>query len=239
MKQKPKLTELAVCEIEATANTQVRRALDQKVIADYGEAMLAGALFPALTAFSPKNSERYILADGFHRLAAANEVGYDSYPCEVFVGDSHDALEFALGANNEHGLRRSVKDKQNAVEIALKDPVFSKESNRKIGRICNVSHHFVKKIRNEHGLSDTEGKKPKKDAKTTKSEKPAKDTGGNVPSVDNGNRRDLVAAMNTIMTMPFDGAEAVERLSLADLKDDLEYCRDWFAEAMEKCNGDK
>ena len=60
--------EICIDEIEVTANTQVRSELDKKVIADYAEAMQAGAIFPALTVFAEKDSQRFILADGFHRL---------------------------------------------------------------------------------------------------------------------------------------------------------------------------
>ena len=233
MKQKPKLVELNINEIEATAGTQVRRILDKRTISDYGEAMLSGAIFPPITVFSPKNSKRYVLADGFHRLEAAEECGYESFPCEVFTGSVHDALEFALGSNDQHGLRRSVKDKRHAVEMACKDPEWSKWSSAEIARLCKVSDTFVRNIRTDLNLVPEQTET--KDGKTRKAKNKPKPKSKAEPkaSNDKGNKRDLMEVIGIVMSMPFDGAEAVERLGIGEMKSEFEYCRDWFAEAAE------
>ena len=111
--------DISIDEIEATSRTQVRSELDKKVIADYAEAMQAGAIFPALTVFAEKDSQRFILADGFHRLEAAKAQRLVSFQCEVQTGGIRAALSHALGANDQHGLRRTNADKRNAVELAL------------------------------------------------------------------------------------------------------------------------
>lgn len=244
MKSKPKMTELNLNEIEATAGTQVRRLLDQRTIDDYAEAMLAGSIFPPLTVFSPKGSERYVLADGFHRLQAALECGYESFACEVYHGSVHDALEYALGANDEHGLRRSNKDKRNAIEIALKDPKWSKWSNAEIARLCRVDDKTVAKVRTERNIPAPEKVKTKqktKDGATVEqSPKKAKvrksEPSGN--GVDKQNRFDIITAIDIIKTMPFDGAEAVDRLGLEEYAGDFAYCRDWFGQAAEASGDD-
>ena len=145
----------AICinEIEATANTQVRRMLDKGVIEEYAEAMQAGALFPALTVFAEKDSQRYILADGFHRLEAAKASGLAHFSCEVLRGGVHAALGHALGANDQHGLRRTNADKRNAVELALKDPEWAQWSHANIARLCRVADKTVAKIREDMVLS--------------------------------------------------------------------------------------
>jgi hypothetical protein len=234
------MMELNLNEIEATAGTQVRRVLDQRTIDDYAEAMLAGAIFPPLTVFSPKGSERYVLADGFHRRESALECGYESFPCEMYHGSVHDALEYALGANDEHGLRRSNKDKRNAVELALKDPKWAKWSNAQIARLCRVSDQLVAKVRTESNLPAPDKVKMKSrsgktierkattsrenetsDSDQVRNSEPAND-------VDKRNRFDIVTAIDIIKSMPFSGAEAVERLDLEELAEDFRYCRDWF-----------
>lgn len=238
MKQKPELKELDLNEIEATAGTQVRRALDKAVIHDYGEAMLAGALFPSLTVFSPKKSERYILADGFHRLEAAKDCGYESFPCEVFSGSVHDALEFALGANTEHGLRRSNKDKRHAVELACKDPEWSKWSADEIARLVRVSGQLVRNIRTELNITpETTQTKDGTKRKGTNKKKAKKANGDAIPTVgiDTANRKDILGVLGLVMSLPFDGKEAVERLGLKEMKGEFEYCRDWFKEAADAC----
>lgn len=232
MKQKPKLVELNINEIEATAGTQVRRVLDNRTIADYGESMLAGAIFPPITVFSPKNSKRYVLADGFHRLAAAAECGYESFPCEVFTGSVHDALEYALGANEEHGLRRSNKDKRHAVELALKDPKWSKDSSEQIARLCRVSATMVRTVRTELNL--VPDKVTGKDGVTQAAKKPKEPKPDKPPAdPDVGNKKDLLEVIGLLMSLPFDGTEAVERLGVGEMASEFEYCRDWFAEAAE------
>ena len=145
----------AICinEIEATANTQVRRMLDSGVIEEYAEAMQAGAFFPALTVFAEKDSQRYILADGFHRLAAAKVAGLAHFSCEVLSGGVRAALGHALGANDQHGLRRTNADKRNAVELALKDPEWAQWSHANIARLCRVADKTVAKIREDMVLS--------------------------------------------------------------------------------------
>ena len=147
------IREISINEIEATANTQVRRMLDKGVIEEYADAMQAGAIFPALTVFAEKDSQRYILADGFHRLAAAKVAGLAHFSCEVLSGGVRAALGHALGANDQHGLRRTNADKRNAVELALKDPEWAQWSHANIARLCRVADKTVAKIREDMVLS--------------------------------------------------------------------------------------
>ena len=53
----------------------------------------------------------------------------------------------SLGANTAHGLPRSNKDKQRAVETLLNDPEWSRWSNRAIAEKCVVSHSYVNTLR--------------------------------------------------------------------------------------------
>jgi hypothetical protein len=145
MKQK----DLPIVEIEATAGTQVRRFLDPKIIEAYTEDMQARAVFPPIIVFAEKGSKRYVLADGFHRLASAKAAGLTMILCDIREGRVHDALAFALGANVAHGLRRTNKDKRNAVEIALKDPEWSVWSAADISALCRVGADLVRKVRED------------------------------------------------------------------------------------------
>ena len=51
---------------------------------------------------------------------------------------------FALGANTTHGIRRSNRDKINAVKLALKDPQILELTQQQIADICRVSRETVK-----------------------------------------------------------------------------------------------
>jgi len=90
---------LATDNILASAATQVRKKLDKTTIEEYIQALANGAQFPALVVFAEKDSERYILADGFHRLHAYINAEAGECEVEVHEGSLHDALMWALGAN--------------------------------------------------------------------------------------------------------------------------------------------
>ena len=68
---------------------------------------------------------------------------------EVRAGTSRDAILYAIGANAAHGLRRTQADKRRAVERLLKDPEWSRWSDRKIAEAAKVDHKTVAAIRRE------------------------------------------------------------------------------------------
>ena len=72
---------------------------------------------------------------------------------EVRLGKVHDALEFALRCNAEHGVRRTNADKNKAMKLALKDPIFKKLSLREVADLCNVSHEAVRQIKANENLN--------------------------------------------------------------------------------------
>jgi hypothetical protein len=55
----------------------------------------------------------------------------------------------SLGANSEHGLRRTNDDKRCAVSLLLHDAEWVEWSNREIARRCVVDHKTVAKLRAE------------------------------------------------------------------------------------------
>lgn len=245
---------LPIVEIEATAGTQVRRFLDPKMIEAYTEDMQAGAVFPAIIVFAEKGSERYVLADGFHRLAAAKAAGRDEIACEVHEGRAHDALKYALGANDAHGFRRSNRDKRNAVEIALKDPEWSQWSATDVAALCRVSDNFVRKVREELTLSgeldpqDTvkitrDGKTVERKAGRASSEysderDSGKKTGTSKKQTrkpktqDDIDREEVVTALGLINDKPYNGAVALDKLGLHDELRTAILAREWLDELI-------
>lgn len=141
-------------EIRTDGGTQSRTRLDPAKVAEYAEALEAGATFPPVTLFY--SGEAYWLADGFHRVAAYRHGGAGpdyAIPADVRQGTRRDAVLFACGANATHGLPRSTEDKENAVLTLLRDLDWSQWSNREIARRCHVSHDFVGKVAERHGLT--------------------------------------------------------------------------------------
>ena len=137
------LKKLKISEIVTDAGTQVRELLNEQAVVEYAEAMAKGDTFPPVTVFYFKN--RYIAADGFHRIAAAQRNGTSGIECEVFIGDKAEALKFALKSNVHHGLRRTHADKRHAVRMAL--GAFPEMSDRALAEMCMVDHTFVGDVR--------------------------------------------------------------------------------------------
>jgi hypothetical protein len=106
---------------------------------------VAGVVFPLVVVFF--DGAEYWLADGFHRIIAAEELGLAEIAADVREGTRRDAILFAVGANAAHGLKRTNRDKRNTVMLLLKDPEWSAWSDGEIARRCAVTQQFVSKLR--------------------------------------------------------------------------------------------
>jgi hypothetical protein len=142
------MTELINLEtINTNGGSQARAALCADAVAEFAEAMQLGADFPPVILFQDGSS--FWLADGFHRVTAAKQAGLDTILAEVREGTLRDAILFAVGANAEHGLRRSNADKRKAVTMLLADEQWAAKSDRAIAEQCRVSHKLVADVRAE------------------------------------------------------------------------------------------
>lgn len=140
--------DILLAEISTGTSAQMREAgTDPGTVAEYADAMAAGASFPAVILFH--DGTAYHVADGFHRVEAARQAGRDTILAEVREGSHRDAIIAAAGANATHGLRRTNADKRRAVETLLKDPEWSRWSDREIGKACAVDHKTVARVRHE------------------------------------------------------------------------------------------
>lgn len=147
-------------------STQSRARIDQDTLHDYAELLRDGKTLPPLLVFY--DGEFYWLADGFHRYFAAQNLGLEFVECDVREGTLREALAHSLGANQEHGLRRTNEDKERAVAIALSDEEWRTWSDRRLAAMCGVSPTFVGTVRATFQVStvDTEGSEIGKTGKT-------------------------------------------------------------------------
>lgn len=125
---------------------QPREEMDQDAIAQYAEAMLAGAQFPPVVVYRDKAG--YWLSQGFHRCRAAEVAGLESIPANIHAGTRQDAMWDAAGSNREHdtsGLRRTNADKRRAVQMALE--ARPKLSDTQIAKQVGVSVPTVSGVR--------------------------------------------------------------------------------------------
>ena len=141
------VTNLPVGQIRGDGGTQVRTEIKPSVVDEYAEAMLEGASFPPIVVFH--HSDSFWLADGFHRHAAAVRACMAEIRAEVREGTQRDAILRAVGANADHGVRRTNEDKRRAASILLQDEEWGRWSDKEIARQCAVSDRFVGKLRKE------------------------------------------------------------------------------------------
>ena len=140
--------------------TQTRDEIDQKTVTEYAEALMNKEVFPPVIVFH--DGINYYLADGFHRYFANKQVKSTHIEADVTNGTLRNALEYALGTNDKHGLKRSIKDKRKAVLIALDDIEYGSLTNREIAKICRVSHTFVNSVKESLEKPKEKNKEPLK-----------------------------------------------------------------------------
>ncbi len=121
--------------------------IDVGVVTEYAEAMSDGAEFPPIIVFY--DGSNYWPGDGFHRIEANKKLGRETIDAEVRDGGKRDAILLAVGANANHGMRRTAADRKRSVVAMLRDPEWSKWSDREIGKRCAVDHKTVGKFRKE------------------------------------------------------------------------------------------
>src|SRR4030066_194908 len=141
------MIKLELNSIRVDGGIQARAVLDFRIVEEYHELMVSGAIFPPVTVFNA--DEIYWLADGFHRYYAVRKLGSKEIDCEIIEGTKRDAILYAVGANSSHGLRRTNGDKKNAVEKLLNDMEWVQWSDGKIAETCRVSQHFVSNLRKD------------------------------------------------------------------------------------------
>lgn len=141
------MSTIAIKVLRRDGACQPRAEINQFVVDDYAEAMKGGAKFPPVVVFH--DGTDHWLADGFHRVRAAEAAGLAKIEADVRQGERRAAQLFSFGANDEHGLRRTAAEKRRAVTAMLTDSEWSEWSDRKIASVARVTHPFVAKIRGE------------------------------------------------------------------------------------------
>lgn len=147
--------QISVNEIRIDGNTQMRLEIDYVTVDDYASAFTAGKKLPPLVVFFDGVS--YWLADGFHRWHAARKAELQTVACDVRQGSQRDAILFAVGANDENGLRRKPCDKRVAVMTLLHDPEWAKRADSWIADAAKVSRPFVADQRKQAGNCNVAG----------------------------------------------------------------------------------
>jgi ParB-like chromosome segregation protein Spo0J len=123
-------------------NLNLRDRLDDFTVERYADSW---ERLPPITVFEVDG--KWLVADGFHRHAAAVMLGKRSIPAEIVVGSFTDALDFVASVNLFHGLPLSRSERRRAVELKLK--LHHDWSDRRMSEELAVSRELVAKIRRQ------------------------------------------------------------------------------------------
>jgi hypothetical protein len=148
---------LPIAQLRLDGGTQTRMEINEQVVRDYAEVMAAaedGAnAFPSIVVYEDSEGSHW-LADGFHRVRAAQRNGQTEIKAEVRTGSRLDAFVFSLGANKAHGLRRTNADKRHSITLALKEPLLAAQTSCALAELCGVHHDLVERVRREMRSND-------------------------------------------------------------------------------------
>lgn len=136
---------LRLDQIRYDGGTQMRTARSPEMVDSYADKYRSGVQMPKPVVFY--DAENYWLADGFQRCEAANTAGLATLEFCVYSGGQRQAVLYACGANESHGLPRDKYAKRRAALTCMLDGEWN-QSNRWIAAVCRVSHRFVDLLRN-------------------------------------------------------------------------------------------
>jgi hypothetical protein len=125
----------------------VRDTIREDVVDQYAESYRQKQPMPPIVVFADPKAKKYYLADGAHRCAAVALLGRKALEADVYEGSYADALQYALRANNTHGVQRSPADKRKCITAAIKQ--WPEEPNLSIAKRCDVDDKTVKAVRDE------------------------------------------------------------------------------------------
>lgn len=134
---------------DAISEETVARYAEQMTISDEGQVVTpTGELWPFVVVFQDGQG-RLWLADGAHRVKAAQQVGATQIQARIKPGGQLDALRYALTANGRHGLPLSNADKRRIVELALTTTHTEATAGALAAELGFVSQPFISKVRRD------------------------------------------------------------------------------------------
>jgi len=137
-----KIREVPLDDLVLDPNLNLRDRLDDFTVERYADSW---DRLPPITVY--KVDDRILVADGFHRHAAAVMLGKRTIRAEIIEGTFTDALDFVASVNLFHGLPLTRAERRRAVEVKLK--LHHDWSDRRMAEELAVSRELVAKIRRQ------------------------------------------------------------------------------------------
>ena len=101
---------LRISDVVIDQSIDIRDRMDETTIRDYMDIFYR---LPPVAVFD--TPEGYLLADGFHRIAACQRLGRNEIEAEVRKGSRDDALEYAAYANASAALRLTPEERRTGI----------------------------------------------------------------------------------------------------------------------------
>lgn len=136
------IREVPLDDLVLDPGLNLRDRLDDFTVERYADSW---ERLPPITVYEV--DDRLLIADGFHRHAAAVMLGKRTIPAEIIVGTSTEALDFVASVNLFHGLPLTRAERRRAVEVKLK--LHPDWSDRRMAQDLAVSRELVFKIRKQ------------------------------------------------------------------------------------------
>jgi hypothetical protein len=136
------IRDVPVDDVVLDPNLNLRDRLDPETVERYCDCW---DRLPPITLFEVDG--RWLLADGFHRYAAAATLKKRTIPAEVRPGAFEDALDFAAGVNLFHGLPLTRAERRRVVEVKLR--LHGAWSDRRLSEELGISRELIAKVRKQ------------------------------------------------------------------------------------------
>ena len=137
-----KIRDIPLDDLILDQSLNLRDRLDDFTVERYADSW---ERLPPITVYNI--DERLLIADGFHRHAAAVMMGKRTIKAEIREGTMTDALDFVSSVNLFHGLPLTRIERRRAVEVKLK--IHHDWSDRRMAEELAVSRELVAKIRRQ------------------------------------------------------------------------------------------
>lgn len=157
-----RIVRLDVSMLETCERVRVRKNKPNEnsdIVGEYAEAYECGLITDPLCVFREHGTERYIVADGEHRLLALRRAKIKQVDVVLHEGDEVAALDFAIGCNQAHGLRRSKADKYHAFARIMETPSLKDQyrTDTELSEKIGVAKRTIASYKVEWRNSETPG----------------------------------------------------------------------------------
>ncbi|WP_435006538.1 ParB N-terminal domain-containing protein [Tundrisphaera lichenicola] len=136
------LREIPVDDLVLDPNLNLRDRLDDFTVERYAESW---DRMPPITVFEIEG--RFLIADGFHRHAAAIMLDRRRMSVEVRQGTISEAMDYVAGVNLFHGLPLTRAERRRAVEVKLR--LHHDWSDRRLAEELGAGREMIAKIRKQ------------------------------------------------------------------------------------------